>query len=312
MSSWRSGINRRMAVIDLATGNTPSYILDLDANEKTLFPDGSSAIVEFRNTYNQVVGKWDSSVLDGRVVFGADSDNSIPRGSSWTLTIEDKFGDKKQPLWGTVTRSEPLYPDAPPSSDEFDASLYRYAFDIPGRVVDPQWLIRNGRPTVWTLSGGRPNAVGAGTGWADVAMLWYAPLKSDSVRLTYNVVKNQFGSSWLVICSNYSMTNWVGVRHREISGGGDTLAIVTGTGPVNYDIRASITRTTQDLENFTAEYNPVSNTCSVYLGADKDPLVSWEDSTMVVDHGEGERYLGMGFKSSGSPGVMISDWLATG
>lgn len=312
MDLWRPGLPRRMATIDLAQNDTPVYTLNLNPNTKALFPDGSNATIDFRNTYNQVVGTWLGWVDGGSVVFDTDLDNTFPRGTTWDLIIEDINGLPRQLLWGTVTRSEPTYPDGPPASDEFDASLYRYAFDIPGRVVDPQWLIRNGRPTVWTNSGGLPNSVGAGTGWADVAMLWYAPLKSDSVRLTYNVVKNQFGSAWFVICSNYSMTNWAGVRHVEVSGSGDALQIVTGTGPVNYDIRATISRSTQDLENFTAEYNPVSNTYSVYAGTDMDPLVSWIDSTSIVDHGEGERYLGMGFKSSGSPGVMASDWQAQG
>lgn len=311
MDLWRPGLPRRMATIDLAQNDTPVYTLNLNANTRALFPDGSTATIEFRNTYNQVVGTWLGWVHEGSVVFDTDLDNTFPRGTTWDLVIEDINGLPRQLLWGTVTRSEPTYPDGPPASDEFDASLYRYAFDIPGRVYDPQWLIRNGRPTVWE-NDSLPNSVGAGSGWADVAMLWYAPLKSDSVRLTYNVVKKNTGNAWFVVCSNYTMTNWAGVRHREVSGSGDTLEIITGTGPVNYSTRASITRSTQDLENFTAEYNPVSNTYSVYLGTDKDPLVSWVDSTNVVSHGEGERYLGLGFQSFGNPGVMCADWLATG
>jgi hypothetical protein len=299
----------------LARGDYPTWQYKLDRREKVLFPNGSEAQIVFRNSFDQVIATWTGEVVGDTVVFEDVSGDEIPRGTMYTLTIEDVDGYPRQRRWGDVARSEARFPDHPDNSTQFETVQYSYSFGTTGWLVDPAWRIMNGHPRVYS-NGSLPNAVAAGsivggdlTFYDDVAMLYYAPVKTDAVRLTYNVVKNTFGDAWIVICSDYSMKNYACIRHHEQSGSGDYVSIATGSGPVTITNRAQLTRTTQDLENFTAEYNPASNTYAVYLGTSKEPLVSWTDGTNIVNHGAGERYVGMGFKSGLlSPGVMVSDF----
>nr|WP_074248032.1 hypothetical protein [Mycobacteroides abscessus] len=251
--------------------------------------------------------------------------NALPRGASWTLHIQTPDLDEPRlELQGTVIRSEAPFPDAPPQSGEFDGVQYRYSFGTPGFVVDPAWRIMNGKPRVYDNAyRSLPNAVaaasitdGAGGGptlFDDVAMLYYAPLKTDAIRLTYNTIRFGSGTAWIAICSNYDMTNYAALKHNGVFLNGlwqhDTVEVVTGTGPVTTQSRVTpVQYTTATNQNYTAEYNPLTNAYSLYVGTSLTPIVSWTDTTQLVNHGEGERYFGLGFKSDLlTPGVEISD-----
>ncbi|ATN93998.1 minor tail protein [Mycobacterium phage Kumao] len=303
--------------LELNRGNTAYYAYTVPDT----YPTPSAAVLTLYNDYGQVLDVW-SGTVDGRtIIFDEPSEAAdlIPTGSSWTLTAE-MYGTTRLVAQGTVIRIEAPFPAAPTHSDHFDAVQYRYVFATPGRIVDPAWRILVGSPWVYNNSGqSLPNAVAAGnlwTGefWPKVAMLYYAPLNTDAVRLTYNTVRSGDGEALIVICSNYDMSNYAAIYHKQQFGIGswdnDVIAIVTGDGPHDYDIRAQEEWETQDLQNYTAEYNPVSNTFAVYLGNDTTPIVEWEDQNEIVNHGPGERYFGLCFESALlSPGVEISDVL---
>lgn len=287
------------------------------------FPFGTNAYLTFQNTYTQVLAVWEADASTGDLLFfaeAADAD-AIPDGTAWKLTVDLNDGNSPRVFaQGNVIRVEAPFPDDPSQSNEFDNVQYGYSFGSPGLIVDPAWRILNGHPRVYDNSGASlPNAVAAGSLqggdlaiFDDVAMLYYAPLNNDPVRLTYNVVRGQAvigGEAWIVICSNYDMTNSAAIYHRQ-GIGQDVSGIATGTGPVTYQVRKQIAHATTSLDNYTAEYNPSSNTFNLYMGNSTTPLVSWEDTTEVVNHGLGERYVGFAFKSAFlSPGIEVSDWI---
>lgn len=316
MGIWQPEVPvERNRVLELNRGNPAVWTYTLSSNQQ--FPAGTTAVLELKNTYGQAVGVWVGTVTGGIIRFDqlASIADAIPRGTSWTLTASYGGTAPRQLAQGTVIRSEAPFPDAPANSTLFDAVQYSYSFGTPGFVVDTSWRILNGKPRVYDNSAAAlPNAVAAGTlltgvPWDDVFMMFFAPVKTDAVRFTYNVIRQGNGDAWIAICSNYDATNYACVHHKRTASG-DTISIATGTGPVTITDRQVVTYSTSSLDNFTAEFNPSSNTYAVYLGTSLTPLVQWQDATNIVFHGEGERYVGLGFKSALlTPGVEVSDWI---
>lgn len=325
MGIWRPDTGRKMANLAISSGDTPTWSYKLVGKEILVFPEGSAATMEFKNSFGQTIDTWTGEVASGIVVFDLQPTDGdlLKRGTTWTLTVDDLDGKPRQPLWGSVTRSENRYPDNPDENTDSDGVVFEYSFGTVGFVVDPAWRIMNGNPQVYDNSlASLPNAVAAGslfggdlTIFDDVAMLFYAPVNHDAVRLTYNTVRFGPGQADVVICSNYDMTNYAALRHTGVFLSGvwqhDTVQVVTGTGPVTSVVRGSpVDYSTTSAQNYTAEYNPSSNTYSLYVGTSLTPVVSWPDTTNIVDHGAGEQYVGFGFKSGLlTPGIEISDWI---
>lgn len=281
-------------------------------------PDGSSGSLVLQNSYGQTLATWSGTLSAGTLQFSQPSSDAdpVPNGTAWTLMID--YNDSQGPRvkeQGTILRQEQPFPNAPALNPALQAVSYSYSFGTTGFVTDPAWRLMNGHPTVYDNSGrGYPNAVAAGSlvggdlaVFDDVCMLYYAPLNTDAVRLTYTTVPFGEGDAWMIFCSNYDATNYAAIHHsRSLTG--DQLSIATGTGPVSITDRQILSHGTT-YENFTAEYDPSSNTFSVYKGTDTSPLVSWTDGASVVGHGMGNRYVGMGFKSAAlTPGVEFAEW----
>lgn len=309
-------------VIDLNRGNRAGWVYKLDG-AKT-FPLGSTAQIVLSNTYGQTVGTWTGVVSGGEIAFDEESSvaDEIQAGTAWQLFVTSS-GVTRLLAQGMVIRSEAPYPDAPPNSSEYDGVRYQYSFGTPGFLYDPAWRILTGKPRVYDNSARMlPNAVAAGSPaggdlslFGSCAMLWFAPLRTDAVRLTYNTIRNgdnSNGELWTVICSNYDMSNWVGFYHKQVFGVGqwdnDSLQIVTGTGPTTFTTRATVSGDTGNNTYYTGEYNPLTNKYTLWKGTTQ--VLQWTDSTSVVNHGAGERYVGFGFKAAVlNSGVQVSDWL---
>ena len=312
-------------VLDLNRGNHVLWTYTL-AGKKT-FPAGTGSTLVISNSYGQALATWEGEVVGGTITFDQEASDAedIVRGSTWQLFAEID-GANRLLAQGLVIRTEAPYPDAPPKSSEYDGARYQYSFGTPGLLRDPAWRILAGAPRVYDNSGrSLPNAVSAGSLlggdlaiFGTCGMLWYAPLRTDAVRLTYNTIRNidnSNGECWVVICSNYDMTNWAGFCHKQKFGIGqngqwdaDTLEIVTGSGPTTFTTRVSTLGDTANNTYYTAEYNPISNKYTLWKGTTQ--VLTWTDSTNVINHGAGERYVGFGFRGAVlNSGVQVSDWL---
>lgn len=297
-------------VLELTRGNPFEYTY----SENQALPFGTSGFLTFSNVYGQTLHTWDADADGGVLPFYGDSPDDIPTGSSWTLSVD--YNDGNAPRireQGTVVRAEAPFPNAPAGSDIFAGVQYNYSFGTPGYILDPAWRILAGRPQSYDNSGdSHPNAVAVGASlggtYDDASLFYYAPLKTDAVRFTYTIVPSHNGDAYIVICSNYDATNFACIHHHA---GTDYIAIAMGTGPTTITDQTSHVSHSVAYETFTAEYNPSSNTFSVYVGASTTPLVSWNDGSNIVHHGNGDRYVGLVLKSAGAnPGVEVANWRA--
>lgn len=319
MGIWRPDVpvesNR---VLQLNRSNPFGWTYSLPAGRT--FPDSTTAWLTIKNSYGQTLGIWAGVVSGGDITFDEDVvvSDAIPAGSSWTLIANYGGVQERMLSQGIITRHEAPFPDAPPQSTSYDGVRFKYSFTIPGYVTDPAWRIMNGKPKVYDNSSrAMPNAVASGgVLYDDSAMLYFAPLRTDSVTMTYNTIRsgaNSDGHLWTVICSNYDMTEWVGFRHKQVWGIGswddDQIDIVTGTSPTTFDIRASVDADTIDNQHYVASYNELTNTYRLFLEGATEPIVEWEDTTNIVTHGPGYRHVGFGFRSDFlEAGVQVSDW----
>lgn len=311
-------------VLELQRGNRATFEYRLGGSKQ--FSLNASSELVLSNSYGQTLATWTGSVSGGSIFFDQDAEFAagIPHGATWQLFVSEN-GLTRLQAQGLVVRNEAPYPDAPPQSSEYDGVRYQYSFGTPGLLTDPAWRIMWGQPRVYDNSGrSLPNAVAAGSLaggslelFGKASMLWFAPLRTDAVRLTYNTIRNQANSNgtlWAIICSDYEMSNWVGFMHHQNFGIGqwdnDVLEIRTGSSPnpVVSTTRVTTQGDTQNNTYYTGEYNPLSNTYTLWKGTTQ--VLQWTDETNVVSHGEGERYVGFGFQGALlNSGVQVSDWL---
>lgn len=295
-------------IIELNRGNPAKWEFSLHSGS---FGSITSTHITFKNTYGQTIDTWNGSLVSGSLVFTADAAHCdlIPLATSWTLKVDTGGGDRLY-AQGMVVRNEAPFPNAPALNINVQAIQYNYKFGSVGVVTDLVWIILSGNPEVYDNSGiSKPNAVAAGnlSGTFDsVAMLYYAPLNTDSVRATYTIVPGAAGEAWITFSSKYDATNFVAFRHLDA--GTDKVSIAVGSSSLTLVDKISLTHTLA-YENFTAEYNPSTNTYSLYKGTDTTPLIFWEDTTDLIIHGAGDRYVGMGFKSTGAAaGPELCKW----
>ncbi|MCA9915315.1 MAG: hypothetical protein KC496_18305, partial [Anaerolineae bacterium] len=186
-------------VLELNRGNPVNWRYRLGKGEPV------DAFIEIRNTYGQLLATWSADSIEGSTatfVQTADDGDAIPAGSSWQLFC-DVGGESRVLAQGSVVRAEAPFPDAPAKSSEYDGVRYQYSFGTPGLLYDPAWRILTGQPRVYDNSGrSLPNAVAAGSPvggdlslFGSCAMLYFAPLNTDAVRLTYNTIRNHDNSN---------------------------------------------------------------------------------------------------------------------
>lgn len=303
--------------------------------------NGMSAYLTFTNSYGQNIAVFeadygpDPGYPYGVFAFfeGYPVTDPIPAGTAWTMTIDLNDGNTPRVfLQGNVIRVEAPTPSAPSISSTYDGLNYNYTFATAGTMDDPSFMYLSGVPVVYDNSAlGLPNAVAAGSPsamildgvmtileeggsspWSQASMLYYAPMATDNVSLTYQVVKGAGiagGEAWVVISSSYDMSSSVAFYHRQWFGSGDTVGISIGVGPTAFTLEVEVPYSTESLDTFTANYNSASNTYNLYVGSGTEPLLSWTDDTGLVIHGLGYRYVGFSFLSGFlAPGVEIANW----
>lgn len=326
-----NSVDDRMA-IDLTLNNRAGWVYTLDGFKK--FRPGTTAQLKVYNAAGTVIDTWPATVSANlrsiTIDQDADDADAIPAGTWWRLYVNEP-GDyyvitqRRVVAQGQFTRSDPQYPNF--SEIALDAADYQYSFVTPGYLTDPSWRIIKGEPRIYDNSERNlPNGVAAGSRYGGdpvkygtAAIMWYAPLNTDTVSLSYRTIRNfdnSNGELWVVISSNYDMTAWAGFYHRQQfayvgAWDQDELEIVTGTGPLTFTTRQTTRGDTANNSYYTAQYNFSTNTYKLFQGAQQ--LLTWTDTNNIVKHGPGRRYVGFGFKGAKlNAGVQIADWNISG
>lgn len=235
--------------------------------------------------------------------------NEIPAGANFEVFLTVNGEDYKV-RYGRVVREQvefplnPLLTEPPPLM--YEDTLQRTQ---PG----PRWIPRYGRIAMHQPAGtvdyamaARNNITlfGGGLGlWSAAATLWYAPTQSDTIEMSVGLCDGGDGDTTIVLCSDYSMNNFIGVRFRDAgaSNGPDRINIVTGSSWNNLTVHGSGYNhlVPDDGQIYTIRYSLPTNTVSVYLGTDlTNAAIWWTDSTGIAKHGAGYRYTGAIFNST--------------
>lgn len=141
------------------------------------------------------------------------------------------------------------------------------------------------------------------------AMRYFTPLNTDNVSANVNMLNNGSGTTIIVLCSDVTMTSWLGVEFDEPA---NTIEFVVGTSPTTYTPQGTpMSNAVSNNDNYTITYNNNTNTIAVYKNSSLTPLGTWVDTGGIVPHGPGFRYVGFVFNNpADSDGLQVSGWAA--
>lgn len=268
------------------------------------FPGGATSELIFTD---RAGGVYDGSPYPGTLsvdsrtmswLLDPDYVDHVPRDSNFEVFVTfDSHTTKVR--YGRVIRREVSYPLNPLA---VEAPPLMYEDDLQRDQVGPRWIAKHGRVAMHAPAGTPDYAMGVrnaidllGIGptlWEDAAVLWYAPTQSDTIEWSVGVCDGGDGDFIAVVCSDYSMTEFLGVRFHDGNGSGDSIQVVTGTAWDSLTSRgSSYSHIVPDNGNiYKIRYDLPTGKISVYIGAGTTPVVEWTDT--VVGHGPGHRYFG--------------------
>jgi hypothetical protein len=312
----------------LTTGGALKYSYVLPRG--MTFPDGSEAYVVFtdRAGGSYELGEYKFATLSDNLTqftwaIGPELTNQIPAGSNFEVfTVVD--GTTYKVRYGRVVRKEVTYPLNP--LEVINPPLM-YEDDLQRNMPGPRWLAKYGAVSMRLATGvsattyamASRNAVeifGAGLNlWSSAAVMWYAPLQSDSIEMAVKLVDVGDGECTIVFASNSTMTDFLGVRVLDPGGSGsDTIQVVKGTAwnaltvignPVSYNTPTGggtykITFTGTASTPYVNVYTPASATT---------PALSTSLASTAFRRGAGYRYTGVIFNGSlQTTGPMLYGW----
>lgn len=281
------------------------------------FPAGTSAEVRVTDRSSALLGIFEGEVGEREAKFLVDPDDHehIPAGANFEIFVILPEGPHKV-RYGRVVRREVTFPLAPVATGKFTPMMFEDTFDR--NAVGPYWTPKYGRVGMHPLTGVPASAFGMAvrnalnifgqglTLWQDAAVLWYSPVASDTIELKVGLATQPAwlgtgdGECIVVICSNYTMKNWLGVRFRDAGLAGNSIQIVTGTGPIRYNtpgVPVSHTVPTSG-QYYTIKYNHPTKMITVHIGNSATPALVWTDNANLVLHGAGHRYFGAAWNGS--------------
>lgn len=283
------------------------------------FPPGSEAWVEITDRAGAPLATFDGVISSDKTkaLFLVEPVEliDIPAGSNYEMFVNVPNADHGQIKveYGRAVRREARFPGSPVSSSVFDAAYY--TDNVGSRaVLGPLWVQKYGRTVMHEhIAASKPYGMGNDfILWDKSATHWYAPLRSDTVKVQVSIMKIGGGSLTLALCSNYAMTNWIGVKFDCTA---NQVRPVTGStaGPTSVINQGSAVANTVagTPDTYTAAYSFTANTISLYKGTSTVPVFTWEDITNLVQHGEGHRYTGVIYIGSLlTAGPEVSYWAA--
>lgn len=261
------------------------------------------------------LASWDGTVNKSQAEFnniaGADD---IPHGARFELSLLEDDGDFIKLAYGIVVRGDHRYPLIPTADTTNYALQFSDTFDR--KYVGKYWVGRSGSNAISIHDNlfNLPNTLGPNFSFfTDSAALWYTPLNSDSVTITVSMINMGAGKCTVVLCSDYSMSSWLGVQF-ETGLVNNKARIVRGTAPTKWEIvpgSTAVNSSVNNGDNYTIKFNAQTKTVSCYENAILNPLISWKDTGGLIPIGAGFRYTGFCWNTSLlAPGAEPSSWSA--
>lgn len=278
------------------------------------FPEGTTAGIVIKDDAEIVLAEWAGTVSGHHADFSeddVDALNEIPHGAKFDFLLTYPDGSVEKFSYGRVIRAENRYPLVPTAVTTNYALQFSDTFDR--EYVGKYWVPRGGVTiSIHDNFGSDPNTLGPNFSFFNnAAALWYAPLNTDTVTITASMVNAGAGKCTLVVCSDYSMSTWLGLQF-ETGVSNNNLWVVRGTGPTTWTtLSQAVANTLTTGDNYVVKYNDQSKTISCYKNNSLSPAISWTDSNDVIPNGAGYRYVGIVWNTSlFAPGAEPSSWSA--
>lgn len=290
---------------------SPPYLM---AAPGSPWPTGTVSAV-FYDTAGVTLATLSGTVAPDAITFNQPPAvmDAIPAGAKYEIFLTTG-GSPYQIRYGTVLRREVTFPDSPANTTTFVP--LQFADSFPTLGLSSKWVGIAGSSQVHDNSGSSlPNGVSTATtllGFlgAKSAIRFYTPVNGDSVKVHVSLLNLGQGQTGIVLCANALMTSYLAVVFDH---GPSTqqihLAIGSGPNTVTYQ-GSAVTHTVVNGNDYTIGYDDITKILSVYAGTNTTPLATFTDSSHVVPHGPGYRYLAMNWTSGAlfSTGVEVSNW----
>ncbi len=280
------------------------------------FPSETMATVVVTDRAGAEITTLYGEIINGHATWLVQPDEleAVDHGANFEVFIETADGPTKV-QFGRVVRREPRYPLNPVNNDLYTSVSFED--DMQRAIVGPHWVQKSSKVALFDNSGaGDPYAMAVNTQFfASAAVLYYAPMRSDTVKVTVGLLKPGAGKTAIAVCSNSSMTSWLGVQF-ESGISNNKIHTVQGTGPITWtEVGSPINHTVAAHDGpsniYTITYSDASNTLAVYQGSGLTPLLEWVDTGNIAPHGAGYRYTGMVWNASLlSTGIQVYYWKA--
>lgn len=274
--------------------------------------EGTTSQVVVTDRAGGLLATFDGEVLTDRVNYKIAHDDldAIPAGANFEMFVTIPDDGIYKVRYGRVVRSEASFPLSPVSTDTFTPAMYED--DMQHSIPGPYWIQRFGAVGMFPHTPTPPYyTMGVRNGfyftllgiinislpaYAQACVLWYAPMRSDSVKINFSLIPAGPGLTTVFMCASYSVKNWLGI---VFDGDAHTVQFHTGLGPVGS--AAVGTPVTHNIpsggQNYTVSYNNATRTASLYVGDNLEPIISWTDTNYLLTTGMGYRYIGQSWRA---------------
>jgi hypothetical protein len=279
-----------------------------------IWPSGGTAYAVFTDTTGATLATIDGTITPTAVEFQGISHtlvDPIPAGANCEVFITDGGGNPYKIRYGRVVRREVSFPNAPGQVATFQPLAFTDT--LQRTALGNNWVpLGIGSVQIYQNAGiSLPDGAGAPLGilGSPGAMRWFTPFNTDSVSVNINLLNQGACQLYVAVCSDIVMSTSAGIVFDSSA---NQVGACVGTGPNSFTNEGSrVSHTVANGDNYTINYNNNTSTITLYAGTSTSPLVTWVDSSHLVPHGPGYRYMGFSWTSGIlNNGLQVSSWSA--